>query len=99
MPDLDVLVPARMDSGTGNRNRTVPASTLNRAVAGIVDLYAGAGIPVSPSRASRIARRSLRARAWTMEVDAIRSGLLPATYPDPTGDTAVWNGLTGGASS
>lgn len=99
MSDLAAVVPARMDSGTGSRGRTVPAAALNRAVAGIVDMYTGAGIAVSPSRASRIARRSLRARAWTMEVDALRSGLLPATYPDPTGDTAVWNVLTGGASS
>lgn len=96
MSDFATVVPARMDSGSGSRSGAVPAAVLNPIIASVYNLYATIGEAITPSRASRVARRSLRARAWMIDVQNLESGLLPTTYADPTGDTAVWNVLTGG---
>jgi len=57
---------------------------------------AEAGHPISASKANRLAVRQLRdrARATSDEVDITEPKRI--SYRDETGDTAVWNVLSGG---
>lgn len=58
--------------------------------------HAAAGHPISASKANRLAVRELRDRAHAVSAEVDVTDPKRICYRDETGDTAVWNVLSGG---